>query len=148
MAGPDDQPNIREPSRVPDQERRQDVRADRGRGTQDEFTSPTPAEFREQACSGIQRGHGTFRVREEGATRIGQIHAVPTANEQCGAQFRLERLDPGGQRRLRHVQRTGGAAEIAMTGGLEEALDLAEEHGWPSHDINEIDRKHNIIRLD
>ena len=130
VAGPDDEPHIREPSRVADEQRRQDVRADRGRRTQDELAGPAAAELR--AAGSLRHrarpSHAPHRAGTRGPRRSDPCRADREGTRRCPSSDSsawILAVNAG----WRHVQRTGGAAEIAMAGDLEEALDLAEEHG-------------------
>ncbi len=96
MAGPDDQPHVREVPRVANEQCRQDVRAHGRRRAQDQFPGPTTTKLGQQARAGVQRAHRSFGIGEEGASCISQIHPVPAAHEQRRPQLRLEGLDARG----------------------------------------------------
>ena len=63
-------------------------------------------------------------VGEEGAARFRQAHAAAPADEQRRADRPLERVQAGGQRRLRHVERVRGAGHRAAADDLDERLQL------------------------
>ena len=66
-------------------------------------------------------------VRQEGATGWCQDHARMRSPEQGGAKFLLERLKPGGERRLADREGERGASHVPLSGDLDEPFDLREE---------------------
>ena len=60
-----------------------------------------------------------------------QFHAAGEALEQRDAQFVLERLDLGAQRRLTDVKPVGCAGQVSQLGDRREAPELVELHRTP-----------------
>ncbi|KOQ36381.1 hypothetical protein ABW37_27645 [Achromobacter xylosoxidans] len=68
------------------------------------------------------------RVAQEAAAGGAQFDLAAAALEQRHAQVLLQQLDLARQRRLRHAQALGGAAEVQFLGHGDEAFELAEFH--------------------
>jgi len=64
--------------------------------------------------------------RQELAPDLRQRHGARGPVEQPHAEGVLEMADADGERRLRHVQRLGGAGEVSEAGDAEEGLELTE----------------------
>ena len=65
---------------------------------------------------------------EEGAPGLGQRDPAVVALEQGHPDRALELLDLPAQRRLRHVEPLGRAAEVQLLGDGDEGADLVEGH--------------------
>ncbi|GHJ25190.1 hypothetical protein TPA0909_68040 [Streptomyces albus] len=75
--------------------------------------------------------HGQFGVRQEGAAHGGEPHTARQPLQQRAADLPLQRLDLVGERRLRHVQRLGGAGEGRLLDHRDEVFHLPQTHRPP-----------------
>src|SRR4029077_138610 len=90
-----------------------------------------------------QLEHRAFELRDDAARLLeeagafgGELDAPAAAREQGYAEALLERADGARQRRLRNVQRLGGAAEVQPLGHRHEIPHLA--NFWEIHNDSEI----------
>ena len=107
---------------------RQDVRRSRRRRAQGEAARPAPLERVDEATAVREAVERLDRVREEGIAGLGEFHAARGADEELRAKILLEALQAGGERRLRHEERVGGAADRPRPRDLDERLDLRDQH--------------------
>ena len=86
---------------------------------------------------GLQVLQGTPGIGDIGLAGIGQAHAAPGTVEQRRSQGLLQLLDLLRQGRLRHVQRLGGAGEVAVLGNGQQVTDMTQEHDGSNyrHDL-------------
>ena len=133
VPGPDDEPDARMALGEAHEQPGQDVGADRRGGAQDELAGPAAAEVAEQGRAFVEgdRRRARRRAGRPGRRRSGSCPRRPRDEERL-AELRLERLEPGGEGRLRDVQRLGGPAQVALASDLEEGLDLRREHVVPA----------------
>jgi hypothetical protein len=64
----------------------------------------------------------------EDATRVGEPDAARRAEQERDADFALERADLPAERRLRHLQPRGGAAEVQFVRDREKVTHVAKLH--------------------
>ena len=74
----------------------------------------------------VDLGDRAAGAREQRRARGRQLHPPRRAHEQHGAEIALELADRARERRLRHVQPRGGAAEVQLLGDRHEVAQLAE----------------------
>ena len=86
---------------------------------------------------------------KKGATGWCQDHAGVRSPEQGGAKFLLERLKPGGERRLADREGERGASHVPLSSDLDEPFYLCEEQ-WNHLPlmIDLIDHTRKNFRLD
>ena len=128
MAGAHHQPDARVLGLEPMQHRGQDVGAHRRRGPDLQLPRSPGAHLLDRLAPPVHRRQGVLGVRQEGATRLGQPAAVAAAHQQRHAQVALQRLEPGGHRRLGHEQRFRRLGDGPRACHLDERVEAAEVH--------------------
>ncbi len=83
------------------------------------------------AAQHLRRGNDLLRFRQQAAAGRGQFHAARQPFEQRDAEFVLERLDLGAQRRLTDVKPIGRAGQVSRLGDRREAPELVKLHRTP-----------------
>ena len=83
------------------------------------------------AAQHLRGGDDLLRFRQQAAAGGGQFHAARQPFEQRDAEFVLERLDLGAQRRLTDVKPVGRAGQVSRLGDRREAPELVELHRTP-----------------
>ncbi len=101
---------------------RENVGAHRRRGAERELAALPALELFDHALARSGRAERPFRVGEKGATRVGKPHAAACADEELRSDLLLEALQPRCQRRLRHEERLGRAADAPTLGDVHERL--------------------------
>lgn len=110
------------------QDRREDVRADRGGRAEQELSGGAASEVRQQLATVGERHERALGVGQEGASGLREPHPAARPDEQRPAELPLQRLEARRQRRLADEQRLRRAADVAPPRDLEEALHLREQH--------------------
>ena len=128
MAGPDEQSNVRVTLREADEDLRQHVGADRRRNGKRKLADHAVLELADDRTTAADRVHRPYGMRQEGATGGRQDHARMRSPKEACAQFLLEPLDPGRERRLADREGVGGATHVPLSGDLDEPFDLGKEH--------------------
>src|SRR5690606_36574586 len=91
------------------------------------------------------------RVADQALAVPGRAHAPRQAFEQLHPDQVLEVLEQFGRRRLRHVQRLGGAVDVAVLLDRDQQHQLAgpeagaDEPGWAAHEEDPITRLQSFI---
>ena len=74
----------------------------------------------------VELGDRAPGASEQRGSRGGQLHPPRRAYEQDDSEIALELADRARERRLRHVQPLGGAAEVQLLGHRDEVAQLAQ----------------------
>jgi hypothetical protein len=116
--------------------RREHVGRDRGRRREHENPACTLAKLRQYKAAvhdGVER---PLCVRQERATAGREPDSTGITDDKFRADRALQRLQPGRERRLRDEEALGRARDAPLPAGLDESLELAQEH----RHIDEADR--------
>ncbi len=110
----------------PMQDSGQDVGAHRRGGADREAAATSLDDVRDGAATDIESGQGAMRVREQGAARLGEPAAAPTAHEEAAAQCSFQRLDARGDGGLADEQALGRGGDGSSAIDLRERLEVRE----------------------
>ena len=148
MAGPNEQANVRVTLCEAHQDLRQNVGAHRRRNGERELASHAVFELADQRTTAADRVHRAVGMRQEGTTGGRQDHTRMRSPKEACAQFRLEPLEPGRERRLTDRESVGGTTHVPLPGDLDEPFDLSKQHDRTSVAIDEADHTVLNFRLD
>ena len=103
---------------------RQDVAGHGRRGADLELAATAAGQVADRPAAVRDRLEHPFRIGQERAAGVGELHAPSGAHDHRLAQLPLQRLQPRGQRRLREKKCLRGAADAATPHDLHESLDV------------------------
>ena len=88
-------------------------------------------------CSSSRTSEPPLRIASIARSACGRkarpagVRTMPVCvrRKSAARELLLERLEPGGERRLADREGIGGAPHVPQPGDLDEPFDLSEEHG-------------------
>lgn len=108
------------------------IGGERGGHRQPQMAARQRRHVMDRPRAGIQILQRQARIAHPRLTGVGQAHGSAAAIEQRRSQCVFQLLDLLRQRRLRHVQRFGGAGEIALFGNGQKITDVSQQHNAPA----------------
>jgi hypothetical protein len=110
------------------QDRREDVRRDRGSRAEGEPPGAAALERVHDSAAVGEAVERLYRVRQERLAGLRELHAARRAHEETRTEVLLEPLEARRQRRLGDEERVGGPAYVPRPGDLHEGFDLRQQH--------------------